>query len=222
MTTDVDTAPAEAPESAAAASGAHEAAKALEAGRPRGVPLLPKGTATLATLLVAMADAMVLGGLMAAWFLIKGGTPAWPPDGVAIDTYFATTYTITATLSSFAAAWAVSASRRNDQRSTGVAVVLAVLLGLAQLNLVWYAISQAGFGVTDHAFGTLYFLLLGYTLLHVGIAVIALTIAGARAVAGQLGYRAHDPIRAAGVLWHYSTLAWSVIVIAVFVFSPHG
>lgn len=221
MTTDVDTAASQATDSAAD-DAAQSAPRAIEAPRPRGVPALPKGTATFGALLVAMADGMVLAGLLAAWFLIKGGTPAWPPTGVAIDTYFASIYTITATLSSFAAAWAVSASKRNDQRSTGVAVVLAVMLGLAQLNLVWYAISQAGFGVADHAFGTLYFLLLGYTLLHIGVAVIALTIAGARAVAGQLGNRAHDPMRAAGVLWHYSTFAWSVIVIAVFVFSPHG
>lgn len=212
-TTDVET---------SAAAPAPAEAQPAAPPRPRGVPPLPRGTATLGALLLVLADGMVLAGLMAAWFLIKGGTPDWPPEGVSIDTYMATIYTITAIMSSFAAAWAVSASKRNDQRSAGVAVVLTVLLGLAQLNLLWYALTRTGFGVADHAYGTLYFLLLGYVIVHLGIGLVAITVGGARAVAGQLGVRAHDPMRAAGIVWHFTTAAWSVIVIAVFVFSPHG
>lgn len=208
------------PAATIATSGTATAASAA-AARP-GPPLLPRGTTTLAALLVIAADAMLLAGLLAAWFVIKGGTPAWPPSGVAIDTYAATVYSITTAMSSFAAAWAVAASRRNDQRSAGVAVIVTVLLGLAQFNLLWYDLSQTGFGVADHAYGTLYFLLMGFVLVHVGVAVIAIFVAGARAVAGHFGPRGHDPMRAAGALWHFSTAAWWAVAIAVFVFSPHG
>lgn len=183
---------------------------------------LPRGTTMLGMLLVVMADAMVLAGLMAAWYVIKGQTLSWPPKGVQIDTYMATVVTITSAMSSFSAAWAVSAAKRNDQRSAGVAVILTVVLGLAMVNALWYNLTHLEFGVATHAFGTLYHLLIGYVLVHVALAVVAFFVAGARAVAGQLGARNHDPMRAAGALWHYTTAAWSVIVVSVFVFSPHG
>lgn len=194
----------------------------VTAARVPGVPPLPKSTTLLGTLLVLAADAMLLGGLLAAWFLVKGGSPSWPPEGVAIDTYFATVYSITATMSSFSAAWAVAAAKRNDQRSVGVAAIFTVVMAAAQINLLWYAISQAGFGASDHAFGTLYLLLLGYMLAHLGIALAAFVVVASRAVAGQMGPRHYDPMRAAAAIWQYTTLAWWVICIAVFVFSPHG
>lgn len=198
------------------------ATPAAGAGARGGTPGVPPGTTLTGSILVVAADAMVLATLLAAWFLIKGGTPAWPPTDVSIDTYMATVYTITAAMSSFAIAWASAALRRHDQRSVGVAVVLTLILGLAQLNLLWYDLTNREFGVADHAFGTLYYLLVGYALVHVALAVLAVAVVGGRALAGQLGLRNADPLRATSVLWHYSTAAWSAIVIAVFVFSPHG
>lgn len=183
---------------------------------------LPKGTTLVGTLMVLVADAMVLVALLAVWWTIKGGAPAWPPRGVFVGTYLPSTVTITAVMSAFSMAWAVSAIRRNDQRSGAVALVLTVFLGLAIANAQWYTLFRTDFGINDHAYGTLLFLLIGYHLIHQLMAIVAVVLLGARALAGQFGRKGYDPLRAAAALWQYTVVAWFMILTAVFLFSPHG
>jgi heme/copper-type cytochrome/quinol oxidase subunit 3 len=201
---------------------AEPAVRPARAGRAEPGPELPKGTVSLGTILVVAADGMLLAALLAAWFLIKGGTPAWPPRDVQIDTYMATVVSITTVMASITAAWTVSAIRRNDQRNGTVAGALTLFLGLAMLNILWYDLTRTEFGVTDHAFGTLYHLLIGYQLVNLAIAVFALFVVAARALAGHFGAHGYDPLRSAAILWHFTTATWWTITLAVFVFSPHG
>jgi heme/copper-type cytochrome/quinol oxidase subunit 3 len=199
-------------------------------GRPTG-PLrsprspgstLPGGTTLLGTLLLLAADAMVLVALLAAWFTIKGGSPAWPPRGVSVGTYLPTTVTITAAMAAFSMQWAVSAIRRNDQRSGGVALALTVFLGLAMANAQWYYLIRARFGLRSHAYGTLFHLLIGYHLLHVVLGLAAVVLVGARALAGHFGRHGHDPLRAVAAFWQYGNVAWAAILTAMFLFSKHA
>ncbi|MFN2504994.1 MAG: heme-copper oxidase subunit III [Acidimicrobiales bacterium] len=183
---------------------------------------LPKGTNLLGAMLILVADAMVLVALLAIWFTIKGGSPAWPPRDVSVGTYLPSTVTITAVMSAFSMQWAVSSIRRNDQRSGTIALVLTVFFGLAMANAQWYTLFKAEFGVDSHAYGTLYHLLIGYHLVHVVLAVGALVLVGARALAGHYGRQGYDPMRATAALWHYGVVSWFVIMTAMFLFSAHA
>lgn len=204
-----------------ASSGAATPAVAEDRRRDL-VPGVPQGTNLLGSLLLLAADAMLLATLLAAWFTIKGGTPAWPPRGVNLGTYLPTTVTITAAMSAFSMQWAVSAIRRNDQRSGTVAIALTVFLGLAMANAQWYSMFRADFGFNDHAYGALYYILISYHLVHVVLAVAALVLVGARAVAGHFGRSGYDPLKATAAFWQYTNAAWFAILTAVFLFSAHA
>jgi cytochrome c oxidase subunit 3 len=181
---------------------------------------LPNGTTTLGVLLLLVADAMVLVALLAIWWTIKGGSPAWPPRGTSLGTYLPSMVTITAVMSAFSMQWAVSSIRRNDQRSGGMALGLTLFLGLAVANAQWYSMLRPAFGIRTHAYGTLYYLLLTYHLVHVVVGLAAIVLLGARALAGHFGRFGYDPLRAAAVFWHYGVVAWFVIMTAMFLFSP--
>ena len=92
---------------------ATSAPAALPARRPYGASppppetALPNGTTVLGVLLLLVADAMVLVALLAIWWTIKGGSPAWPPRGTSIGTYLPSVISITAVMSSFAMQWMV-------------------------------------------------------------------------------------------------------------------
>jgi heme/copper-type cytochrome/quinol oxidase subunit 3 len=189
---------------------------------PRPPDEVPKGTNLLGTLLVLAADAMVLVALLAAWFTIKGGSAAWPPRGVSLSTYLPTMVTLTAAMSAFSMAWVVSSVRRNDQRSAGVALVLTVILGLAMINAQWYSMVRPRFGIATHAYGTLYYLLIGYHAVHLAAAIGAAVLVGSRALAGHYGRDNYDAVKAASALWQYGNAAWFAIVSAVFLFSAHA
>lgn len=193
---------------------------ALASARPPGE--VPKGTNLLGVLLVLTADAMVLSGLLAAWFTIKGGSLAWPPKGVHLTTYLPSIITITLAMSCFSMAWAVSSIRRNDQRNATVAIVLTTLLGLAVVNAQWYSMIRAHFGIDSHAFGTLYYLLIGFHALHQALAIGAVLLVGVRSIVGHFGREGYDPMKAVAAFWYYSAGVWAVILGAVFLFSRHA
>ena len=192
---------------------------ALAPPRPPGE--VPKGTNLMGTLLVLAADAMVLVALLATWFTIKAGSPRWPPAKVNLSTYLPTMVTVTALMSGFAMQWVVSSIKRNDQRSTGIAVILTVVLGLAIFNAQWYSIVRARFSIGDHTYATLFYLLIGYHALHVALGIGAVILVGSRAVAGHYGRENYDPVRATAALWQYGNVAWAVILVVMFLFSRH-
>jgi heme/copper-type cytochrome/quinol oxidase subunit 3 len=191
-------------------------------GPPRQPGELPKNTILVGTLLVLVADAMVLGGMLAVWVAIKSGSPAWPPADVAVGTYLPTTVTITAAMSAFSVQWAVSAIRRNDQASAVVALAMSVILGFAIVNAQWYTLVRTGFGFNDHAYGTLYDLLIGYHMVNMALAIGALVLVGARSVAGHFGREGYDQVKAAAAVWQFANLAWAVIVTFLYLFSKHA
>ncbi|MGH9279235.1 MAG: cytochrome c oxidase subunit 3 [Acidimicrobiales bacterium] len=191
-------------------------------GPPRLPHELPKNTVLVGTLLVLVADAMVLAGLVAMWVAIKSGAPAWPPHGVSVGTYLPTTVTITAAMTAFSVQWVVSSVRRNDQRSATIAVILSVVLGIAIVNAQWYTLVRTGFGFNDHAYGTLFDLFIGYHLVNTAIAILALVAVGARTLAGHFSREGYDQVKAVAAIWQFANIAWAVIITFVFFFSAHG
>lgn len=183
---------------------------------------VPKGTNLVGVLLGIVADAMVLAAIVAILYGLKAGYPAWPPRGVSLGTYLPTTVTITGAMSMFSMQWAVSSIRRNDQRSGTFALLLTLLLGISIFNAQWYSMVRAPFGIADHAYGTLYYLLIGYHAVNVAIGLGALVFVGSRSLAGHFGRQGYDPLRAVAAFWHWTNAAWFVILAVLFLFAPHA
>lgn len=205
----------------AAATPADEPQLVLAAAEPKATvaePSIP-GSNLVAMALVLVADFMLLGALIAAFFALRGGASAWPPRGVKIDTYIPTVVTVTAIMSMVSMGWAVFAVRRHDVGNAIAAMVLTVVLGLAMANLDWYAMHKAPFGIARHAYGTLFQLIIGYHLVHVAIGVVMLAVVGARTLAGHFSRQDNEPVRAVGIFWQYTNVAWLVILLSVFLIS---
>ncbi|MEA2829153.1 MAG: cytochrome c oxidase subunit [Actinomycetota bacterium] len=185
--------------------------------------VLPDRTRALGTYLFMVADAMVLATIIAAYFAIKDGSSAWPPKGVGVGTYIPFIITITVTMASASAHWAVNAMRNNDQRNVTIALVFAIFLGVAAANAEWAAFGKAGFGVGDHAYGTFYFVLIGYHLVHLLAGIGLLLLLAGRALVGHFSAEHHDPLRSGVLYFQYSNVVWYVVAIVLFVFSRvHG
>lgn len=182
----------------------------------------PRSPNVLGVLLFVVADAMALAALLALYFGIKNGSSRWPPSGVSVGTYIPTVITITAVLSFFSAQWGYFSVRRNDPRNAAVGMALTVIFGLAIANLEWQAFVRAGFSVDDHAYGTLYFLLIGYHMAHVLAATVLLALVAMRALAGHFSASDYEPVRAVTIFWHYSGAVWFAVMTALFLLSRHG
>ncbi|MGI8810451.1 MAG: cytochrome c oxidase subunit 3 [Acidimicrobiales bacterium] len=185
-------------------------------GRPR------RGTSTIGTLLLVTADAMVLGAVVAVYIAIKEGSTTWPPSDVQVGTYIPTMITITALMSGFSVQWGIFAARRNDGRNAAMALILTLFLGLAMANLEWVSFVRTGFGFNDHAYGTLYDVLVGYHLLHLLAAIFVVLVLAFRTMAGHFSTDRHDALRAGAVFWQYTNVVWFIVVTVLFILSRHG
>lgn len=209
------------PPASAASPQPPEAALALPSGTPRATtspPSIP-GATVLGMGLVLAADFLILGVLLAAFFTVKGGAPFWPPKGIKLDIYLPTVITITAGMSATSMGWAVYAVRRHDVGNAIAAMVLTVVLGLAMVNLQWYSLSSAPFGIARHSYGTLYHLIIGYHLIHVAIGIVMLVVIGCRTLVGHFNRQQDEPVRAVAIFWQYGNVVWAVILVSVFLIA---
>lgn len=181
-----------------------------------------RSASVLGVLLLMVADFMVLATMLAAYFALKNGAGSWPPAKVSVGTYIPTVITITAVLSFFSAQWGSFCVRRNDQRNAAVGLGLTVIFGLAIANAEWLSFTRAGFGFNDHAYGTLYYLLIGFHLVHVLAAMAMLVLVGVRALAGHFSADDHEPIRAVTMFWNYTNVVWFAVATALFLLSKHA
>jgi cytochrome c oxidase subunit 3 len=125
-------------------------------------------------------------------------------------------------MSAFSVQWAVYAARRQDGRNAAIAMLLTLVLGVAMANLEWLSFTRTHFGVRSHPYGTLYYLLIGYHLVHLVAAVAVGLILSLRTMAGHFSTDRHDPLRAGAVLWQYGNVVWFVVVTVLFLLSRHG
>ena len=180
-------------------------------------------TTSLGTLLLVGADAMLLAGIVAAYFGVKDGSAAWPPKGVSVGTYIPTVVTITAVMAAFSVQWGLYATRRNDQRNAVIGMGMTVFLGLAMANAEWLAFTRADFGVSAHSYGTFYYLLIGFHLVHVLAATVLLLLVAGRALVGHFSRDRHEPVRAVAIFFQYTNAVWFVVVTVLYLLSKiHG
>jgi len=197
----------------------HDPASTADPTRPSAQP---QGTTVLGMVLVLAAEGMVLGVLIAVYFTIKAGSPLWPASSVNVNTYIPTVVSITAAMSACSVGWLLVSTKHNDQRSAFSASILSVVLGLAMANGQWYSLTQAGFSIGDHAYGSLFYLLMGLHLLHLVAGIVMLIVVGGQTLAGHFGSDDHEPVSAVVYFWQFGNVIWSLIILVLFLVGPHA
>jgi cytochrome c oxidase subunit 3 len=175
--------------------------------REAGMP-----TPLVGMLLFIASEVMFFGGLFAAYFnarAIHAGEWGPPPGAPELEILpIALPITIILVASSFTMQFGVWAIRRGDQRAMRNWTMLTLLLGVSFLIGQVYDYTQLGFGISDGAFGTVFYTLTGFHGAHVFGGAIGLTILSARAAQGQFSARNHVAVEAISMYWHFVDVVW--------------
>ena len=193
-------------------------AAALPAGPAAPERASGRGSSVVGMAVFVAADAMLLVGLLAAYFGVRAEAFRWPPAGVHLDYYLPTMVTFTATLSAVSAGWAIHAVRWNDRRHVLTALALTAGFGLAMANGLWFVDDRAGFAASTHAYATLFLTLNVYNLVNIFVGIAVLFVAALRAGAGHLDRRDHDLLTVAVGFWEYVVVAWTTTFVIVWLF----
>ncbi len=175
--------------------------------REAGMP-----TPLVGMLLFIASEVMFFGGLFATYFNARAiHTGVWgpPAPAEALNVFpIALPITIILIASSFTMQFGVWAIRRGDQRAMRNWTLLTLALGVTFLIGQIYDYTQLGFGISDGAFGTVFYTLTGFHGAHVFGGAVGLTILSARASQGQFSKQNHVAVEAISFYWHFVDVVW--------------
>ncbi len=157
------------------------------------------------------SELMFFGGLFAAYFALRSNTSPWPPSGVNLDMELTIAATVLLTASSFTMHAGTTGLRRGDHRALRRWLSVTFALGTVFLAIKGYEFATAGFGVDSHAYGTLFFTMLGAHGAHLAVGLALIPVVTARAARGVYGPRHLGGPEAVGYYWHFVDAVWLTI-----------
>jgi heme/copper-type cytochrome/quinol oxidase subunit 3 len=178
----------------------------------------PRRALGLTALLASAGGLMFFAALLGSYLHIRRHAGnSWPPEDTDLDNYLGNMLVITMLLSSVTVEWAASALRRGVPRQASTAYALTAGFGLAFVNLLWFAASRVGYGVTDHAYGTLVTVMAVVLGIVVGIGIGFVLLTLFRVLGAQVSAADPDQARAVGWYWQFTVVAsvavWFTVVV---------
>jgi cytochrome c oxidase subunit 3 len=175
--------------------------------REAGMP-----TPLVGMLLFIASEVMFFGGLFASYFNARAvHIGEWAPPAGAPELEIlpiALPITIVLVASSFTMQFGVWAIRRGDQKAMRNWTLLTLVMGVIFLIGQIYDYTTLGFGISDGAFGTVFYTLTGFHGAHVFGGAVGLTILAARASQGQFSKQNHVAVEAISFYWHFVDVVW--------------
>jgi cytochrome c oxidase subunit III len=189
---------------------AHAAAEGAAARRPPVPALL------FATILFLASELLFFGGLFAAYFNLRADTSPWPPEGVELEVVAATIGTLLLVASSVTFQAGIVAGGRSRLRAMRGWTVVTIVLGSAFLGIQLFDWLHLDFGVSSHAYGTMFYAMTGFHGLHVLAGLLLMLVVLGRAAQGA--YRDGNVVGADAVAyyWHLVDAVWIALYSAIF------
>jgi len=162
---------------------------------------------------------------------VTGGQ--WPPipsdeTGVAGLGYFGHTFspwglpwvnTLILLLSGTTATWAHHAMLHNDRKNLVWALAITVVLGALFTSLQAYEYMHAGFGFSNHIYGSTFYMATGFHGFHVIVGTIFLLVCLFRALQGHFTPKQHFGFEAAAWYWHFVDVVWLFLFTCIYVWG---
>jgi cytochrome c oxidase subunit III len=188
---------------------AHAAAEGA-ARRPHVSSLL------FATILFLASELLFFGGLFAAYFNLRAETSPWPPEGVELEVVAATMGTLLLVVSSFTLQAGIVAGGRSRVRAMRGWTLATIVLGSAFIGIQLFDWLHLDFGVSSHAYGTMFYAMTGFHGLHVVAGLLLMLVVLARSVQGAYRDGNVEGAEAIAYYWHFVDVVWIALYATIF------
>ncbi len=163
------------------------------------------------------SELMFFAGLFAAYFDLRNSTAAWPPTGVTLDPVLPAIGTFLLFTSSIVMLLMTRALERGRYQAAYGWLGCGIVAGIAFIGLALVGYAKNSFSISSNAYGSLYYALTGFHLLHVaaGIILLAGLFFGLRSRAMTANGRAGA--EAISYYWHFVFIVWVGIYGAIYI-----
>jgi cytochrome c oxidase subunit 3 len=157
-----------------------------------------------------LSEVMLFGALFAAYFVIRGESPEWPPVA-GLDRpelLLPGLNTLLLVSSSGTMQLAVRAARGGDRSRILRWLGLTLLLGGIFIVVQGYEFATNGFGLDAGVFGSTFYILTGFHGAHVLAGLGLMAIVANRARLGLVSAERHTAVEATSYYWHFVDAVW--------------
>ncbi len=163
------------------------------------------------------SELMFFAGLFAAFASLAAGSDQWPPPDVHLDVLRSGLFTVLLVASSFTIHLGARAAAKG-QRDTALSWLAAtVALGAAFLTNQVQEYGDLDFGISSHAYGTIFLVLTGFHGLHVAAGLLLIVLMTRQFA--RRAPRAAEHVHLASWYWHFVDVVWIGVFVAVYVLS---
>lgn len=175
-------------------------------------------TLVFGMVLFLASELMLFGSLFGAYFALREMTPAWPPADVHLRLGLTLVATAILTASSVTMHAGAAGLRRGSVPALRRWVGATVVLGVVFLAIKGYEMGTEEFGVASHAYGSLFFTMLGAHGLHLAAGIVLLVLVLLRTAGGaEAAGRSAPFVDATAYYWHFVDAVWLAIFATVYV-----
>jgi cytochrome c oxidase subunit 3 len=154
------------------------------------------------------SELMFFAGLFAAYFDLRSQTAQWPPPNVHLDMLASSAGTSLLFFSSVVMFLMTRALDRNRYRAAYGWLAAGILCGVAFIAIALDGYTKNTFTIASSAYGSLFYAMTGFHLLHVaaGIILLVALFFGLRGGALTANHRAGA--EAISYYWHFVFIVW--------------
>jgi cytochrome c oxidase subunit I+III len=192
--------------------------------RDTGVPVRLAGSYAVGRWSMGLTVMIVyigLATLLFSYFYLRLESPVWPPPGIARPEFVLPLIAAGLLVASGGAMyWALTRIRAGAEGPLRLGLILALLLGLAGLGVQIFDLARFEFGATEHAYGSIVYLL---AIVMIGLVLSAVVMGGLTlfmAWRGLFSPRSHLPVVNTVQYWLAIVAGW-LIVFGVIVLAPY-
>jgi cytochrome c oxidase subunit III len=188
--------------------------------QPAPPPTPPISNVRLAMVVLLVAETMFFSGLIGAYLVLRGSTPAWPPPNLPrlpLGVTWVNTLVLMASGVTMIAA--VRAARSDDQRALRRQLALTALLGvmfLAVQGSEWARLIHHGLTLSAGMYGATFYALIGTHATHVVGAVVWLGLIGWWAHRGRFAGGRDSAVEACAIYWVFVCALWLALFALVY------
>jgi cytochrome c oxidase subunit III len=168
------------------------------------------------TVVFLASESMLFAALLAAYYFLRGDTPAWPPPGTKLDVVGMGYGTALLAFGSVTMSIAQVAAMRSARVVARAMLGLTILAALGFLALELADWSAANFRVNDSAYATLYFVLTGTHFAHVAAGVVLLAAVAIFLRMPAFTREHHAGVEAVAYYWHFVFVVWLALYATIF------
>lgn len=165
---------------------------------------------------VIATEAALFAYLLFSYFYVGAqSTGRWPPDGPP-PLALAVAGTVVLLVGSVTMWWGERGIRAGNRTQLLIGLGSSVLLAVAFLVLEGIEWSHKSFTPRSHAYGSLYFTVTGFHMLHVIVGVLMLAMLFVWTLLGYFGARRHSTVSIAVMYWHFVAAVWIAVFLSFY------